>query len=331
MSKKVSPFAIGVFVVGALGLFIIALAILFRGSFSRDTISVVLYFNSSLNGLDIGSAVKFKGVRIGDVKAIDIVYDADSGVMTPVVAEIDTTIFSISARSLSKVEREQFYQHQVMNGLAAKLSMESFVTGKLFVELDYYRPSKLRFYGKNRTNFPQIPTIASEIEKFISGADHVLKQFGQIDFKNISARLVSILSNLDDQLQDTNLRELVHNISYTATGIQAFFNSENVQNLVGRLTALIFDVQQFLSNVSTALDRFEANFGTAVGDISQAAEKFRDMCGHISELIGPQSDFRESTKEFLLQATKAIQSLRYLLDLLNKTPNALFAGINYED
>jgi paraquat-inducible protein B len=331
MTKKVNLFAIGVFTMGALSLFILAIVILFRGSFFSKTTSVVFYFNGSLNGLDIGSAVKFKGVRIGNVKAIDIVYDADSGVATPVIAEIDIAIFSPSAQLLSKSERDQFYQTQTMNGLAAKLSMESFVTGKLFVELDYYRPSKLRFYGKNRTSFPQIPTIASEVEKFISSADHVLKQFGQIDFKSISTRLVSILTNFDDQLQGTNFCELVHNISNAAVEIQAFFHSDNMQLLVERLSLALDDVRQFLNNVSVAVEQLGANFDVTASDVRQAADKFSHTCEHISELVGPQSDFRGSAKDFLLRANKTLQSLRYLLDLLNKTPNALLAGIDYED
>ncbi|MDR2812502.1 MAG: MlaD family protein [Puniceicoccales bacterium] len=331
MNKKGSPFVVGVFVVSALALFGIALVILFRGNFFRNTTSVVFYFNSSLNGLDIGSAVKFKGVRIGNVKAIDIVYDADGGVTTPVVAEIDSTTFSPSVRLLPKSERYQFYQTQTMNGLAAKLSMESFVTGKLFVELDFYRPSKLRFYGKNKANFPQIPTIASEIEKFISSADHVLKQFGQIDFKNISARLVSILSNLDDQLQNAYLGELIHNISNAAMGVQNFFHSDSTRTLMEHLSAAISDVQQFLRDILVAVGRLGTDFNGVASDVCQATEKFRNTCEHLSELIEPQSDFRESAKDFLLQATKAVQSLRYFLDLLNKTPNALVAGIDYED
>jgi paraquat-inducible protein B len=329
MRKKVSPFAVGVFVMVAIGLFTATLAILFRGNFSRQTTPIILYFNGSLNGLDIGSAVKFKGVHIGNVKAIDIVYDANNRVSTPVIAEIDTDIFSPSAKLLSKGERCKFYQTQAMNGLAAKLSMESFVTGKLFVELDYYRPGKLRFYGKNRTNIPQIPTIASEIEKFISSADHVLKQFSQIDFKNISLRLVSILSNLDDQLKGCDLQELVSSISNAATGVRNFFHSDSVRNLAEHLSVAISDVQQFLGHVSKVLDQLSGDMGVTMVDLRQTAGKFGNACEHISELTGPQSDFRETAKDCLSQVMKAARSLRYFLDLLNKTPNAFFAGIDY--
>jgi paraquat-inducible protein B len=331
VAKKGGLFAIGVFVISALALFMVALIVLLRGNFFSNTTFVVFYFRGSLNGLDIGSAVKFKGVRIGNIKTIDIVYDSDNGVATPVVAEIDANIFSPAAQLLPRGERDQFYQSQIMHGLAAKLSMESFVTGKLFVELDYYRPNKLRFYGKNGTNFPQIPTIASEIEKLISGADHVLKQFCQIDFKNISTRLVSILSNLDSQLQDSNLEEMIRNASKAATSIQNFFHPDNMRTLMERLSAIISDGQRFFSNVSAVVDQIGVSFGAAAGGIHQASGRFEDTCGNISELIGPQSDFRESAKDFLSQATKTVQSLRYFLNLLNKTPNALFAGIDYED
>jgi paraquat-inducible protein B len=332
MPRKVSPFAVGVFVVGAFVLFLCTVFLLFRGNFSRNRTTFVLYFNSSLNGLDIGSPVKFKGVRIGTVQSIEIAYDGESNsVLTPVVVEIDTTIFSPSAQALSKVDRRKFYQNQIMGGLAAKLSMESFVTGKLFVELDYYRPNKIRFYIKSKSNISQIPTVASEIEKFISGADNIIKQFSKLDLKTISRRLVSILSNLDDQFQGANIREMVHNIFNAAVGIQNFFNSEKMRGLVEHLSATMFDVQKFLTTLSQVVERFEGNIALVAEDIRQASLKFGDGCEHVSGLVGPHSDFRESAKECLQQATKAFRLLRCFLDLLNRTPNALFAGIDYEN
>jgi paraquat-inducible protein B len=332
MSRKVSPFAIGVFVVVALTIFLGAFLFLFRGNFSHNGMAFVLYFNSSLNGLDVGSPVKFKGVRIGSVRKIEVAYDAESSsVLTPVIVEIDTTIFSPSAQILSKVDRNKFYQSQVTSGLAAKLSMESFVTGKLFVELDYYRPNKVRFYVKNKTNFSQIPTVASEIEKFISGADNIIKQFSKVDLKTISKRLVSILSNVDDQLQGSNLREVIHNLSNAAMSVQNFFNSDKMQGLIERFSTAMVDVRAFLGALSQAVERFEGSVGMVMVDIGQASRKFSDTCEHVSELIGPHSDFRENAKECLRQATKMLRLLRCFLDLLNRTPNALFAGVNYEE
>jgi paraquat-inducible protein B len=346
MTRKVNPFAIGLFVIGALGIFTATLILLFGGNFFKNKASFVLYFNGSVNGLDVGSAVKFKGVRIGNVKSVEVTYDAESDViLTPVIIEINAVIFSPSATLVSKAERKEFYDHQIRNGLAAKLGMESFVTGKLFIELDYHRPNKQRFHRRNGTNFIAIPTITSEIDKFISGADNLIKKFDQIDFKHISERLMSVLSSLDDQLQDSNISEMIHSISNAALAIQSFLNSDRMHGLLKDASMAMGDLQNFLGKVSQAIERLETDIAVTakgmrqvmsedicqmVNDFHRASEKFAEVCVCISGLLGSQSDFRESVKVFLFQGSKVMQSLGHFLNILNKTPNAIVAGVNYE-
>jgi paraquat-inducible protein B len=331
MAKKMNPLMVGIFVIGALIIFVFSIAILFHGNFFKKTSSFVLFFNGSMNGLDIGSAVKFKGVRVGMVKSIDIAYDAETEVvLTPLTIEINAGVFSPSAQLLSRTEQEKFYKQQIMNGLAAKLSMESFVTGKLFVELDYQPLYKMRFYGKNKTNLSQIPTIVSEIEKFISGADGILKKLGEFDFKTISQRLSSILTNFDEQLKETNFRELVRNVSNAGISVQTFFNSNTINTLLINASTAMVNLQVFLGKLSGTVEYLGSDVTATTNNIRQTANKFGVACEHVTELIGPSSDLRENFKLFLLHGTKALQSLRYLLDLLNKIPNVIFSGIDYE-
>jgi paraquat-inducible protein B len=331
MNKKVNPLGMGVFIAGAFTILTIVLIILFRGTLFKRTTSFVMYFDGSVNGLDLGSAVKFRGVRIGNVKSIDISYDAEHDtILTPIVIEIYAASFAHSTELSQQSQRVEFYKNQITSGLAAKLGMESFVTGKLFIELDYFRPHKVRFYGKNDTSFVQIPTVASEIEKFISGADSIIKGLSSIDFKHISKQLVSILSNLDQQLKKSNIQELIQNLSTMATGVQSFLNSNSVKNVLEQASSAMANFESFLKKLSDAVDHVKGNIDLTTIDIREASRKFSDSCVHISGLIGPQSDFRANMKSVLSESTKAVQSLRYLLDLLNKTPNAIFAGVNYE-
>jgi paraquat-inducible protein B len=339
VSKKVNPSLIGAFMFGALAILTMTFVVLLRGNLFRSSVPFVLYFNSSINGLDVGSAVKFKGVRIGTVKSIDIIYDAEvNAVSTPTVIEINGNVFSPSIESLPKSEQSEFYKHQIINGLSAKLSMESLVTGKLFIELDYYHPYKMRFYGKNGTHFQQIPTVASEIEKFISGADNILKKFNEIDFKTISDQSISILSEVDHQVKNLDLAAMTRHISEAAISIQRFLNSDRINNLLESLRMVMVNVQKFLDQLSQTLVHFEGNVATVVSTIQQigsrlghSCDAFSTVCVHISGLVGAQSDFRENVKAFLSQGTRALQSLRYFFDLLNKTPNAIFAGVDYEN
>ena len=68
MSKPANPLAIGAFLVGALALLIIAVLVFGGGKFFKTKLEYVIYFDSALNGLNVGAPVKLQGVQIGTVK-----------------------------------------------------------------------------------------------------------------------------------------------------------------------------------------------------------------------------------------------------------------------
>ena len=76
MKTKLSQAVVGSFVIGALALIVAAL-LSFRSShlFSKPG-RFVAYFNESVQGLDVGGAVKLRGVRAGRVVAIRVHYDS---------------------------------------------------------------------------------------------------------------------------------------------------------------------------------------------------------------------------------------------------------------
>ena len=76
MSKPISPVAIGGFTVGALALLLVAVFIFGGGQFLHaDKVRFVIFFDSSLNGLEIGAPVKMQGVKVGEVTEITLQID----------------------------------------------------------------------------------------------------------------------------------------------------------------------------------------------------------------------------------------------------------------
>ena len=72
MKNKVNPVAIGMFVLTAIVIMVVAVMIFGAAKFFADTEKCVSYFTESVNGLDVGAHVKYKGVVIGKVEAIKI-------------------------------------------------------------------------------------------------------------------------------------------------------------------------------------------------------------------------------------------------------------------
>ena len=75
MKTKVSPAAVGVFVIGALALGLIAILSFGGISLFSKPQRFMVYFDESIHGLDLGSPVKLRGVRIGRVVDLAIHYD----------------------------------------------------------------------------------------------------------------------------------------------------------------------------------------------------------------------------------------------------------------
>ena len=70
MGKRVNPAFVGAFVLGAIGLIVVAVVLFGSGKIFSRTHEYVVYFSGDVNGLRPGAAVKFKGVEIGQVSRI---------------------------------------------------------------------------------------------------------------------------------------------------------------------------------------------------------------------------------------------------------------------
>src|SRR5262245_5922883 len=167
MGKKVSPTMIGAFVVGALALAVIGVAVFGSGRLFRKTQEFVLYFDRSVNGLRVGAPVKFKGVEVGAVTRIELSLGQrvirQGEVHIPVVIELDAKRI---AEKGGRVEMTQAaLDEAIAAGLRGQLATESFVTGVLYVELDFHPGSPVRLEREADVHILEIPTLPTALEQ----------------------------------------------------------------------------------------------------------------------------------------------------------------------
>jgi paraquat-inducible protein B len=73
VSRRANPSVIGAFVLGAVALGLAAVLVFGSGEFFEERNPFVLYFDSSVKGLQVGSPVIFQGVEVGTVTSISAV------------------------------------------------------------------------------------------------------------------------------------------------------------------------------------------------------------------------------------------------------------------
>ncbi|MEO5718852.1 MAG: MlaD family protein, partial [Chthoniobacterales bacterium] len=103
----------------------------------QNSIPYLLLFSESVRGLSDEAPVDFRGVRIGTVIGVSFKYlpnDAESRV--PVLVQIDPgLITNLPAESTEPAE--QFVATAVENGLRASLKTGNYLTGQMYVDLDF--------------------------------------------------------------------------------------------------------------------------------------------------------------------------------------------------
>src|SRR5208283_1209649 len=162
MSKKVNKTVIGVFVVGALVLLMCSIVVFGSGELFKRTNKFVLYFDGSVKGLAIGAPVMFRGVSIGTVKDISLIYDSKAGtIMLPVIVEIEQGRIK-GAPSFGNLDGDK---KMIALGLRGNLEVQSFLTGQLMISFDFYpdKPAKLRGIANQ---YPELPTLPSSPDIF---------------------------------------------------------------------------------------------------------------------------------------------------------------------
>ncbi len=75
MSLKANYFKLGLFVIGAVVAGAIVLVVIGSGRWFQPKLTIETYFNESVQGLDIGSKLKYRGVAIGEVTRIGFTYN----------------------------------------------------------------------------------------------------------------------------------------------------------------------------------------------------------------------------------------------------------------
>ena len=135
MKTKISPATVGMFVLGALLLFVVGFLSFGGSNIFTKPARFMIYFDESVSGLDPGAPIKFYGVRVGRVAAVSARYDAATKkALVQTVCEINRSVLTDSEGVGIDLTNAAELQNFIDRGLRAKLNFTG-ITGLLFVEL----------------------------------------------------------------------------------------------------------------------------------------------------------------------------------------------------
>jgi len=210
MIKKINKTAIGAFVVGGVALLITAVLVFGSGALFRQSHKYVTFFDGSVKGLSVGAPVIFRGVKIGNVVSINLVYDEQTQeVLIPVVVDVELS----RVRGIPEQPGYPDYAKFIKQGLRAKLEIQNFITGQLMIALDFYPDKPGKFYGIIKS-YPELPALPISPDIF--------QVMDDIPVKEITLNLGQAVAGMNKLLNSEGIAELDKTMKEVTNSARSF-------------------------------------------------------------------------------------------------------------
>ncbi len=324
MSQKANPALIGAFVFGAI---IIAIgAVLYFGSadlFAKKQ-AYVTYFKQSVNGLGVGSNVKYKGVTVGKVTKVQLKFQGSSEApIVKVLYEIDTNnLLNKYGLSVDMADRKT-HDRAVDAGFRAKLDFESLISGQLFIALDFFKDAApVELHEGSNSGVFEIPPQPSDIEAILADLTKAIGNLGSIDFSALAKDVQSLVVSARSGIDSMHLEQLGSSLNKASDSISTLFNGDQVKNALTSVHESFEQLTATLKNLNPAVSDLKPTLDQARGALSNLQRSTAEL----DQILKPDSSLRYQLDSLLSEINAAAASIQQLSDFLQRHPNSILFG-----
>ena len=324
MSQKANPTLIGAFVFGSI---IIAIgAVVYFGSadlFAKKQ-AYVTYFQQSVNGLGVGSNVKYKGVTVGKVTKVQLKFQgASEAPIVKVLYEIDTNnLLNKYGISINLTDRKT-HDRAVEAGFRAKLDFESLISGQLFIALDFYKDAApVVLHEESNSGVFEIPPQPSDIEAILTNLTKAIGNLGSIDFAALAKDVQTLVVSARNGIDSMHLEQLGTSLNNASNSIANLVNGDQVKRALAsvhdsfdQLTATLKSLNPAIGDLKPTLDQAKA-----------ALTNLQRSTAELNQILKPDSSLRYQLDSSLSEINAAAASIQQLSDFLQRHPNSVLFG-----
>ena len=334
MTPRPNAARIGLFALGGLALLVAAVVVVFGGLLFAATEQAVMHFRGSVYGLQVGSPVVFRGVRLGSVRSVGVVY-AQGRFDVPVLVELDPALIRTlgaavpgeSALSLSTL---------LQQGLTGQLATHSLLTGQLYIDLDLRPGGKPA--GRDAEGRLEIPTTPTRFQSLTDQVDRV-------DLAKMTDDLTATLAAARKLVAGPELQQTLAELAQTAGSLKRLSATldQRVPRLADAAQGTLADASQASARLGSAADRFGGaadRVGSAaaraetllapdspvVTSVQQAADELTRAAAALRHAAGDESATVQGVQRAMADLARAARAVRELADTLEQQPQSLIRG-----
>lgn len=304
-------FKLGLFVIVGLLVSMVMVVGLSARAMHRETEEFRTYFNESVQGLELGSPVKYRGVTIGTVSEVAIAPDQKH---VEVMMDLDQR----DVRRLHLMDKDGTVH--IPAEIRTQLVSQG-ITGVKFVQMDFFDPA---VNPPEELPFPARPnTIPATFSMLKSLEDSIARAVGKLP--ELADRIMGIMANIDGLLTDFRQSKVseaaIQTLSYAETmmkDVNRVVNSVHDSRLVERAADTMAKLDHAAEKLDKSLDKISSDKGLLTS-VQRATDAYADLGRNAN---GTNRELERTLRE----VRETVESIKTLVDALEREPDMLLKG-----
>ncbi|HEY5542063.1 MAG TPA: MlaD family protein [Candidatus Binatia bacterium] len=339
---KLSYFKIGLFVISATVIGIIGLVVLGVGAILQKKALVETYIDESVQGLDVGSPAKFRGVPVGRVEQISLTSAEYATRLQYVLVRvsISSNILQFPLNDPKSLELTR----ELERGFRVRLAPQG-LTGVAYLEMDYLEPERNPPLEIDwQPVHPYIPSTRSRITQLSEAVERILNNIGDINIAQLSDSIERSLLAMTKLADSANVEQigvqanaLLSEVRETNRQINALVGNPDLKTALADASAMAGRARQLveraekpvnqmlvdLPKASESLSRFANRLDSVSNDLPETSAQLRQTLQGLNRLIASQHRDIDKTVENLRAAS---ENIKEITDQSKKYPSQILFG-----
>ncbi len=315
MSEKQQTVAIGAFVIGASLIALVTVIYLLGSGFGKKE-KVVMVFDGSVKGLNVGAPMALRGVKVGEVTDIDLILDsAKTNVIMQIEANFDAE--NIHRKGIADTD---LTEELISRGLRAQLNSQSLLTGLLYIELDFHPESALNLVDID-SPYLQLPTIPTNLER-------ITKKLEDLDISKLTDELESISNGVNTLISSKEFQDLPAHLTSTLDSVRELSTQmrDQLASTGPKLNTVLDETAATVATANTELPKLATLVEENLKSLDNAINAVEQGMTGIDGLVSPDSATLYQLNMALQEMTRAGRSLQSLANTLEAQPESLIRG-----
>lgn len=277
MKTDLKKTLLGMFILGAFVLGLVFMAFFGAADIFQQRSSFVLFFDTSVKGLQVGSSVLLRGVKVGQVTDIQLRADQEiRDMQIPVIVSLNPSRIQWTGAG---AEPEKVFEKLIDQGLKGQLILQSFVTGSSTVQLDFF-PGPGSAIRSDRTGYPEIPTVPSQFQELTATVE-------KLPLEELVNKLVSSLEGIEKTFHSPAIPNTLNSLDQTMQNLEQAVQTlqENLPSLVQGMDRTLQDIQALIQETQEQVSQAGSGFKATQTATRDVLQQFSTEAGSISTEI----------------------------------------------